>query len=181
MRAWILALLVVVLAGCQTTPTALPQAEPPPAEACQWPAPEAARAVTLDAVAAALEEEGFLIRHTDSGLGLVSAERSRRTFYHYHGIDPWPRLGGFVMGGRGHVASGVMLGIGAGIGPVTDEATRVERVSVMVGEQTLRVTRDLRLFGWRGDLVESRTASDADFCRRLHTAIRIRLADEVIP
>ncbi|MBB3192288.1 hypothetical protein [Halomonas cerina] len=179
MRAWILVIVLMWLAGCQATPSTLPQAEPLPAEACHWPAPEAARNVTLDAVASALEEEGFLIRHTDTGLGLVSAERSQRTFYHYHGIDPWPRLGGFVLGGRGHVASGVMLGIGTGIGPVTDEATRVERVSVMVGEQTLQVTRDLRLFGWRGDLVESRTASDADFCQRLHTAIRLQLAGEV--
>lgn len=182
MRVWILVLFLAVLVGCQTPPSTLPQAEPPPDAACRWPAPEGARNATLEAVASVLEEEGFLIRHTDTGLGLVSAERIRRTLYHYHGIDPWPRMGGYVLGGSGgHVSTGVLLGVGAGMNPVTDEATRVERVSVVVDEQMLRVTRDLRLFGWRGDMVESRTASDGEFCRRLHTALRRQLAEEGMP
>lgn len=169
MRVWLLLLLPVVLAGCQVTPTTLPVAEPAPAAECRWPAgpgDNLARSVT------ALEAEGFLVRHTDAPLGLVSAERARKTRYHNHGVERLPRFGGFVLGGSGgHAASGVMLGIGGGFGPVTDEATRIERVSLVVDEQQVQVSRDIRLFDWRGELRESRSASDADFCRELRIAI----------
>ncbi|MDZ7851914.1 MAG: hypothetical protein U5L98_04505 [Halomonas sp.] len=169
MRAWLLLLLPVVLAGCQVTPTTLPVAETAPAAECRWPVrpgDSLARAVT------ALEAEGFLVRHTDSTLGLVSAERARRTRYPDRDLERLPRFGGFMLGGSGgHVASGVMLGIGVGFGPVTEEATRIERVSVVVGEQQLQVSRDIRLFDWRGELRESRSASDAAFCRELRDAI----------
>ncbi|MDR9438054.1 MAG: hypothetical protein RI841_00920 [Halomonas sp.] len=169
MRAWLLMLLPVALAGCQVTPTTLPVAEPAPAADCRWPAgpgDSLARAVT------ALEREGFLVRHTDLLLGLVSAERARQTLYHDHGVERLPRFGGFVLGGSGgHVVSGVMLGIGGVFGPVTDEATRIERVSVVVGEQQVQVSRDIRLFDWRGELRESRSASDAAFCRELRSVI----------
>lgn len=169
MRRWLLLLLPALLAGCQVTPTTLPVAEPAPAAECRWPAgpgDSLARAVT------ALEAEGFLVRHTDAALGLVSAERARSTLYHDHGVERLPRFGGFVLGGSGgHVASGVMVGIGGGIWPATDEATRIERVSVVVGAQQVQVSRDIRLFDWRGELRESRSASDAAFCRELRDAI----------
>lgn len=176
MRAWLLMLLPAVLAGCQVTPTTLPVAEPAPAAECRWPAgpgDSLARAVT------ALETEGFLVRHTDASLGLVSAERARNTIYHDHGVERLPRFGGFVLGGSGgHVASGVMIGIGSGIGPATDEATRIERVSVVVGERQVQVSRDIRIFDWRGELRESRSASDAAFCRDLRDAIEAVPAQE---
>lgn len=169
MPRWLLLLLPAALAGCQVTPTTLPVAEPAPAAECRWPAGSGdslARAVT------ALEAEGFLVRHTDASLGLVSAERARNTIYHDNGVERLPRFGGFVLGGSGgHVSSGVMIGLGTGFGVGVDEATRIERVSVVVGEQRVQVSRDIRIFDWRGALRESRSASDADFCRDLRDAI----------
>lgn len=176
MRRWLLLLLPAALAGCQVTPTTLPVAEPAPAAECRWPAgPDDSLARTVTA----LEEQGFLVRHTDAPLGLVSAERARNTIYHDHGVERLPRVGGFVLGGRGgHVSSGVMLGIGSGIGPATDEATRIERVSVVVGEPQVQVSRDIRIFDWRGELREARSASDAAFCRELRDAIAAVPAQE---
>ncbi|MGM0537156.1 MAG: hypothetical protein ACQEXI_07900 [Pseudomonadota bacterium] len=176
MRVWLLLLLPPVLVGCQVTPTTLPVAEPAPASECRWaaePGESLARAVS------ALEAQGFLVRHTDVSLGLVSAERARNTLYHDHGVERLPRFGGFVLGGSGgHVASGVMVGIGGGFGPSTGEATRIERVSLVVDDQQVQVSRDIRLVDWRGELRESRSASDADFCRELRAAIEAVPAGE---
>ena len=168
MRAWWL-LLPVALAGCQLTPATLPEAQPAPSAECRWPVePDD----SLASAVTALEAQGFLVRHTDVALGLVSAELARTTFHHHHGIDPLPRLGGFVLGGTGgRLATGVTLGIGGGISPVVDEATRLERVSVMVGSQQVRVSRDIRLVDWRGEVREARSASDAAFCKALHRAM----------
>lgn len=171
MRPWLLPLVGIGLAltGCQTIPETLPQAEPSPAAECRWPA---GPGDSLARVVTALEHEGFLVRHTDVSLGLVGAERARNTVYHDHGVDRLPRFGGFVLGGSGgHMASGVMIGIGGGIGPATHEATRIERLSVVVGAQQVQVSRDIRIFDWRGELRESRSASDAAFCRDLRDAI----------
>ncbi|PRY72425.1 hypothetical protein [Halomonas ventosae] len=173
MRAWPLLLLTGgltgVLAGCQVAPTTLPVAEPAPAAECRWPA---GSGDSLARVVTALEAVGFLVRHTDVPLGLVSAERARTTIYHDNGVDRLPHIGGFVLGGSGgHVSSGVMIGLGTGFGVGVDEATRIERVSVVVDESELQVARDIRMIDWRGDLRESRSASDADFCRDLRRAI----------
>ncbi|TDO07652.1 MULTISPECIES: hypothetical protein [Halomonas] len=175
MRAWLLLPLAAALAGCQVTPTTLPVAQPAPSEECRWPAgPDD----SLNRVVTALEEQGFLIRHTDASLGLVSAERARNTIYHDNGVERLPRLGGFVLGGSGgHVSSGMMIGFGGGDLGV-DEASRIERVSVVVDEEQLQVTRNIRLIDWRGDLRESRSASDADFCRELRAAIEAVPAKE---
>ncbi|PSJ21177.1 hypothetical protein CVH10_13720 [Halomonas sp. ND22Bw] len=162
-------ILFAGLAGCQVAPTQLPVAEPPPAEACHWPRGDDVPAITLAGAVAALEDDDFLIRHTETTLGLVSAERSRRTFFHG---APEPDL--FLLGvsrGAGH---GVLIGGGASFGLLDDEATEIERVSVAVGERTVRVSRDIRLFDWRGELRRSRTASDDAFCRELREAMRRR-------
>ena len=176
MCRWLLWLLPGVLAGCQMTPTTLPVAEPAPSTECRW---DAAPGDDLGRVVTALEAEGFVVRHTDASLGLVSADRARTTIYHDNGVERLPRIGGFVLGGSGgHVSSGVSIGIGGGFGQGVDEATRVERVSVVVDERTLQVARDIRLIDWRGDLRESRSASDADFCRDLRHAIEAVPAGE---
>ncbi|MFN2331992.1 MAG: hypothetical protein ABR580_09095, partial [Halomonas sp.] len=115
MRLWqlppLLAIVLVtmlVLAGCQTTPSTLPAAEPRPAAACTWPLnDQAPRAVLVGAVAA-LEAEGFLIRHTDLALGLVSAERTRILPGYGDRYDRWETRGMF--GG---------IGIGGGSGGVS--------------------------------------------------------------
>ncbi|WP_136249026.1 hypothetical protein [Halomonas borealis] len=162
-RSWGI-ILLVGLAGCQALPSRLPVAEPPPAEACRWAHDDAASPANLGGVVAVLESEGFAIRHTEVALGLVSAERSRRTVL--HGLPEPDRFG-----------LGAIRGRGGGFGMFDDEATEVERVSVAVGERTVRVTRDLRLFDWRGEPRRSRTASDAAFCRALREAMR-RQAEE---
>ena len=158
----------LMLAGCQTTPSRMPEAEPLPAAACQWPVTEQTGLVQ---VVGALERRGFLVRDTDTALGVVSAERTRRVLYH-NAVSPRPRLGGFLFGGSGgHVSSGIGLGVGFGGGPGYDEATRLERVSVQVGKQQVTVSRDIQLFDWRGQQVESRTASDGRFCQTLRDAM----------
>ncbi|WP_275286782.1 hypothetical protein [Halomonas elongata] len=160
----------LALVGCQATPTRMPEAEPAPAAACHWPVNEGA--VPLARVVEVLESRDFLVRDTDTSLGLVSAERAERTLYH-NAVDPQPRFGGFLFGGSGgHVSSGVGLGIGfGGGGAASEEATRIERVSVVVGSESVRVSRDVQLYDWRGQLRQSRTASDADFCHELRDAI----------
>lgn len=159
-------LLLAGLAGCQAAPSRLPEAEPPPAAACRWASPAG-----LARVVAALEAEGFVIRHTEASLGLVSAERSRRVVFHG---APEPDI--FLLGRHGPLGGGVL--VGGGLGVLDDEASEIERVSVVVGGATVRVSRDLRLFDWRGELRRARTASDAGFCRELREAIRRRAEED---
>ena len=52
------------------------------------------------------------------------------------------------------------------------------RVSVMLDQGQLQVARDIRMIDWRGDLRESRSASDAGFCRDLRHAIEAVPAGE---
>jgi hypothetical protein len=174
MRFWLLPLLLVIT-GCQVTPATLPMAEPSPAADCRWSTEVASPQGILRRAVTVLEADGFLIRHTNLALGLVSAERSQVLSGYGDFDDPWGRHGFFgsygVGGGRGGFSSGVMVGFGGGVASINREATRIERVSLAAGSDTVRVTRDLRLFDWRGDLLESRTASDADFCRRLRRDI----------
>ncbi len=174
LRFWFLPLLLV-LAGCQVTPSTLPMAEPSPSADCRWSMAGDAPQEILRRAVMVLEADGFLVRHTNLALGLVSAERSQVLPGYGDFDDPWDRRGFFgsfgVGGGRGGFSSGVMVGIGGGFGSISREATRLERVSLAAGSDEVRVTRDLRLFDWRGDLRESRTASDADFCRRLRRDI----------
>lgn len=177
MRIWSLPLLMLVLAGCQTTPSALPSAEPRPAPECRWSAGGADTESLLRRSVAALEAEGFTIRHTDLTLGLASGERTR-TLPGYGGFhDPWWDRRGpfghyiFAGGGRGGFSGGARVGFGAGYyGGMTRDAAELERVSVMVGEE-VRVTRDIQLFDWRGELRQTRSGSVADFCLRLRQAI----------
>lgn len=165
-------LLGGVLTGCQTTPTQLPVAEPPPDASCHWALPTNATPMPLAQVATALESEGFLVRHADPALGLVSAERSSPTFFQRR-RGPVPRLGGFAMGGSGggfHSGLGVSIGLGGG--GSRNDATLVERVSVLVDAEQVRISRDLRIFDWQGELAESRTGSDAAFCQSLRASLQ---------
>lgn len=175
----LITLLGLALTGCQLTPTELPVAEPSPHASCRWELADHTPPMTLAQVAAALESEDFLVRHVDPRLGLVSAERSSPTFFQSR-VDSWPRLGGYVMGGSGGgFHSGV--GIGVDMGAYRDDATLVERVSVLVEGKRMRISRDLRVFDWRGELGESRTGSDEAFCRSLRLALRQqRLHDQPV-
>lgn len=181
MRLWLLPLLLV-LAGCQTAPSALPMAEPRPAAECRWPADGASPESLLRRAVSALEADGFLVRHTDMSLGLVSAERSR-ILPGYGGFDdPWERSGFFGhygLGGHrgGFSGVGVMVGFG-GASSMTRDATELERVSLVAGPEEVRVSRDIQVFDWRGELRQSRSASATDFCGRLRRAIEAMPAGE---
>ncbi|SEL57290.1 hypothetical protein [Halomonas daqiaonensis] len=174
MRAWLLLLLSAALAGCQVTPTTLPVAEPAPAAECRWPVGDLAPQTRMRRIVDALEAQDFLIRHTDLSLGLVSAERTSILPGYGDRHDRWESRGMTgsvgIGGGRGGVVSGVMIGFG-GVGSLTRDATELERVSVLAGAEKVLVSRDLQVIDWRGELVEARSASDADFCRELRDAI----------
>lgn len=171
-------LAALLLAGCQVAPTTLPAAEPRPAAACTWPLEEQAPRALLRAAVTALEAEGFLIRHTDLDLGLVSAERSRILPGYGDRHDGWDSrwegrgvFGGLgIGGGRGGVSSGVMIGFG-GVGSLTRDATQLERVSLLAGDGEVRVSRDIQVIDWRGELAEARSASTTEFCQRLRDVI----------
>ena len=181
MRLWPLPLLLL-LVGCQTTPSALPAAEPRPAAACRWPVGDDTPDSLLRRAVSALGADGFLVRHTDLSLGLVSAERSRTLPGYGDFDDPWERgglFGGYIMGGgRGGLSSGVMLGFGGGGGYLTRDATELERVSLVAGPEEVRITRDIQLFDWRGELRQSRNGSDADFCAHLRSTLEAMPAGE---
>ena len=181
MRPWRLPLeriivlgIVLVVAGCQTTPSTLPVAEPRPAAECRWTIGDGAIQPLVRAAVEALEADGFLIRHTDLALGLVSAERTRILPAYGDRHDRWDSRGMFggigIGGGRGGVSSGVMIGFG-GVGSLTRDATQLERVSLLAGDGEVRVSRDIQVIDWRGELAEARSASSAEFCRRLRDAI----------
>ncbi|QTF93221.1 hypothetical protein [Halomonas sp. BM-2019] len=174
-RALVMALAaVLVLAGCQTPPPTLPAAEPRPAAECRWPIGDQAPQGLVRAAVEALEAEGFLIRHTELALGLVSAERTRILPGYGSRHDDWESrgvFGGFgVGGGRGGVRSGVMIGFG-GVGSLTRDATQLERVSLLAGGEEVRVSRDIQVIDWRGELADARSASTADFCQWLRGAL----------
>lgn len=177
MRLWRLSCVLVtvlLLAGCQTTPSTLPVSEPRPAAECRWSVGDRASQPLMRAAVDALESEGFLIRHTDLALGLVSAERTRILPGYGDRHDGWESRGMFggigIGGGRGGVSSGVMVGFGGG-GSLTRDATQLERVSLLAGSDEVRVSRDIQVIDWRGELTESRSASTAEFCQRLRAAI----------
>jgi len=172
-------LVALIVSGCQATPTALPVAEPPPAPECRWEVPGAAPRALVRAAVTALETEGFVIRDTDLSLGTVSADRSERIPAHLNPYADWPDPTWYGHYGiwRGGFATGMALGFGS----LRHEATRLERVSVVVDGDRVRVSRDTQVIDWRGDVRELRGASDDDFCRGLRSALALALADEEGP
>ncbi|PMR72120.1 hypothetical protein [Billgrantia endophytica] len=181
MRPWWLLPCLLVLAGCQISPAVLPSAEPRPAAECRWDADGTEADEWVRRALTALENDGFVVRHTELTLGLVNAERTR-TVPGYGGFDERDRLGLFggygVGGGRGGVSSGVMIGFGGGGGRIMHDATRLERVSVVADDSWVRVSRDIQVIDWRGEIRESRSASDARFCTQLRNAMTTARAGE---
>lgn len=84
-----------------------------------------------------------------------------------------------VGGGRGGFSTGLMIGFGGGVGSVTRDATRLERVSLVADADWVRLTRDIQVIDWRGDLRETRSASDADFCLRLRQVMTTTAAPAI--
>lgn len=157
-----------VLAGCQVTPDRLPQAEPLPAASCHFPyAADDALKHSVDV----LTEWGFKLDNSDTALGLVSASRARELHGYY---DPYDNAYGYgrgfrLFGGYGVARhGGIGVGFGTGIGQIP---TEVERVSILASDDYLRITRDIRRFDHLGDMRESYTASNDDFCQRFAQAL----------
>lgn len=174
MRSWWWMPCLLVLVGCQAAPTALPMAEPPPAAECRWEGGGLASEEWLRRALTALERDGFVIRHTETALGLVNAERTR-TVPGYGDFYDRERVGVFggygVGGGRGGLSTGVMIGFGGVAGSITRDATRLERVSLVADGDWVRVTRDIQIIDWQGEIRETRSASDTDFCLSLRNAM----------
>ncbi|BBI64107.1 hypothetical protein HSBAA_54130 [Vreelandella sulfidaeris] len=136
-----------MLAGCQVVPDRLPQAEPAPAAACYFPTSDEQ---ALETSVELLTEWGFSLDTTDTALGLVSASRERELHGYY---DPYDNAYGYgsgmrLFGGLGIGSGGVGLGIG-GIGfggGVGQQPVEVERVSLLVKDAHIRISRDIRRF-----------------------------------
>ena len=172
---WTLASLVL-LAGCQTQPSTLPSAQPRPATECRWEAGDVEPREWVSRALDVLEADDFVVRDTELALGLVSAERTRTLIAYGDRYDRWERPGvfggvGFGGGGRGGFASGVMIGFGSGGSSITQDATQLERVSLVADSAWVRVSRDIQVIDWRGELRETRSGSDADFCHSLRESL----------
>ncbi|MBT2773766.1 hypothetical protein J7J47_16195 [Halomonas sp. ISL-60] len=161
---------LLALAGCQAIPDRLPQAEPAPAAACYFPVTQER---ALETSVEVLTEWGFTLNSTDTNLGLVSASRERPLHGYY---DPYDDAYGYgrgmrVFGGLGiGRGSGVGFGIGSGFGGgVGQQPVESERVSLLVDDAHIRISRDIRRFDHWGDLRESYSASNDDFCQRFQT------------
>lgn len=159
---------LLALAGCQVTPDRLPQAEPAPSAACYFPtADEQALETSVDI----LTEWGFTLTSTDTTLGLIGASRERELHGYY---DPYDNAYGYGRGMRmfGGLGIGGSSGIGFGFGGVGfgggigQQPVEVERVSLFINDAHVRISRDIRRFDHLGDLRESYSASNDDFCRR---------------
>ncbi|WP_417422316.1 hypothetical protein [Halomonas sp.] len=165
---------LLALAGCQVTPDRLPQAEPAPSAACYFPNHVAGGELgALRQSVEVLTEWGFELDSTDTALGLVSASRQKALHGYY---DPYDRAYGYGSGmrlfgglgiGRG---SGVGVGLGFG-GGLHQQPLEVERVSLLISDESVRISRDIRRFDHLGDIRESFSASNQDFCQRFESAL----------
>lgn len=166
------------LAGCQVLPDRLPQAEPPPAQACRWSETAPAETI-LNTGVEVLTGWEFELDSSDVPLGVITASRVRQRAGLYPGYDLYDRFGsgthffgGFGYGWRSGFATGAMLEFGGRTGVEHEDRERVTLLVEEGEENIVRVSRDIRRFDHFGDLRESRSASDADFCRRLHDAMQ---------
>ncbi|NLC22770.1 MAG: hypothetical protein GX771_12840, partial [Halomonadaceae bacterium] len=78
------------------------------------------------------------------------------------------------------VSSGVMIGFGSGGSSITQDATELERISLVADAGWIRVSRDIQVIDWRGELRETRSGSDANFCRTLRVSLGTAAPREVL-
>jgi hypothetical protein len=166
---------LLALAGCQTVPDRLPQAEPAPAAACFFPTDQPASDETLHVLTKSidvLEAWGFSLETTDTELGLVSASRERELIGYYDRYDYDYGYGsGFRLFGELGIGRSVGIGVGGSFGPAFgQQPVEVERVSLLARDGHMRISRDIRRFDHLGKLRESYSASNDDFCGRFQEA-----------
>ncbi|WP_227367418.1 hypothetical protein [Halomonas sp. M20] len=177
----ILPVIALVLTGCQSLAPADPlasNAEPLPAP-CTWTRnDQASQALWLRATVEALEARDYAIRHTDTQLGLVSAER--RTRQPGLGAVDRPILGGSSVWGSVGRGSGFSIGFGTGFGGGVgggyyDDPIEIERLSVIIDEQNVSITRGASIVDPGGYVVDSRSRNRGEFCRELSASIESRV------
>lgn len=165
--------MLAVLAGCQAMAPQDPLASTPetlPA-ACSWSrSGEASRQDWLRASVEALETRGFSVRHTDAELGVVSAERKTR-LRGLGAVDrPW-YAGSSFWGSLGR-SSGVAVGYGLRFG---GDPVQIERLSVVIGDDRVHLTRDTSVVNSDGYLADARPDNRSDVCRELSASIDARV------
>lgn len=168
--------IVFLVAGCQGVGYQDPLGrEPAPLPvACSWPRDgDAPREEWLRAAIATLEARNFTIRNTDVELGVVSAERTTR-LPGLGAVDrPW--FGGSALWGSLGRSSGIGIGYGVRFG---DDPVQIERLSVVVDDDDVRITRDSSVVDPGGYLVDARPDNRAGACRELSESIAARVRAE---
>lgn len=176
LRSSLIVMGAVVLGGCQSLSSQDPLAEAGatsvPSE-CRWARSDnVSRERWMRATVAELEAQGYAITNTETELGVISAEQYTRR-PGLGAVDrPWFGVGS-LWGGFGR-RSGVAIGYGVHF---NDDPVEVERLSVVIDEEAVTVTRDTRVID-DGYVVDARSANRADFCRDLSAAIESRLLVE---
>lgn len=184
MRWGLCLVALTALTGCASGPANLPMQQMASVPECRWPLANGDRVALLRDAVEVLEAEGFSVVHTDTTLGVISAERQRvLPGYGTSYDDRWPRRGGWYgghhvgSGGRLSIGSGVGSGIGVGIGvgggsvgygygfPM--DATRVDRISLVAPGEWVMVSQDSRVIDAEGAVRESRSGGDVALCREL--------------
>ncbi|MDW5378347.1 hypothetical protein R6258_15590 [Halomonas sp. HP20-15] len=163
------------IAGCQSGPGPLEAGASASLPAsCSWPRrTEASTESWVRAGIAELESRGFSIRNADLALGVVSAERSTRQ-PGMGAIDhPWYDGISFWGGSHRHSARG--FGLGVGVGGGFDDPVQVERVSLVVGDEAVKMTRDSSVIDSDGYVIDARAYNRDTFCREVSGAIESRL------
>ncbi|WP_447555251.1 hypothetical protein [Vreelandella sp. EE22] len=162
---------LLALTGCQTLPDQLPRAEPAPSASCHFSIGDTPPSDVLTQSVALLENWGFELDSTDTELGLVSASKERDLVGYYDPYDNGYRYGSGmrIFGGFG-IGRGSSVGVGLG-GGIGRQPVESERVSVLVHNAHMRISRDIRRFDHLRDMRESRTASADDFCQRFQSAL----------
>ncbi|GAA5171845.1 MULTISPECIES: hypothetical protein [Halomonadaceae] len=172
----VLAVIVsLVLAGCQSGPGPLAAgASASLPAACSWPRRSEASVQTwVRAGIAELEARGFDIRNADLALGVVSAER--RTRQPGRGAVDRPWYDGISFWGGSHRRAASGFGLGFGVGGGFDDPVQIERVSLVVGDQTIKLTRDSSVIDAGGYVLDARAYNRDAFCRQVSGAIESRL------
>jgi hypothetical protein len=176
LRSSLIVMGAVLLGGCQSLSSQDPLAQDAadvPAE-CRWTRSDnVSRERWLRAAVDELEARDYSITNTEAALGVISAEqRTRRPGLRSAG-RPW--FGFSTLWGGFGSRSGVGVGYGMRFG---DDPVEVERLSVVVDEDAVTVTRDVSVIDADGYLVDARPTNRPDFCRDFSASIESRLLVE---
>ncbi|MBZ9559177.1 MULTISPECIES: hypothetical protein [unclassified Modicisalibacter] len=168
----LLPLLGLLLGGCQAVghdPLTQPAADMP--ASCTWLRDAGvSREAWVRAAIPELEARGFTVRSTDLELGVVSAERTRRQPGMGAIDEPW--FAGTSLWSSFGRRSAVGVGYGVHLG---DDPVQVERLSLVVGEDSVSLTRDSSVIDTDGYVVDARPYNRDAFCREVSGAIESRL------